>query len=200
MSDLQFDAAESSLMFNSDVFLLKRRLNGKIYILFEHIKTRLKDTEEHKQFSFPENTDITTGKISRGENYQSCPWVMLDFPRLFTKTEIFAFRTLFWYGHYFTGSLLCSGEVAKEKIQKLILNRQLMLHKGIFFCLHSDAWLHDIDSMAYKRIEEVTDAEMEKHVSETGYFKISSKFISQLPDEIIQKTENMYILFLKAVS
>ncbi|MFI5171920.1 MAG: hypothetical protein ACHQFW_05990 [Chitinophagales bacterium] len=200
MSDLNFDAAETSLMFNPDVFLLKRQVNQKIYVLFEQIKIRLKDTSEHKQFSFPDNTDITTGKISQGENYQGCPWIMLDFPRLFTKHEIFAFRTLFWYGHFFTCSILCSGGIAKNKMRSLIGNVKLLHGSEVFFSNHSDAWLHDINDIQFIKVEELAGADIEKHVAETGYFKLSSKFISTKPEEIVSKTENIYRLFLNVLS
>lgn len=200
MSDLKFDPDESALMFNADIFLLKRRLNQKIYILFEQIISRLKDTDEHKQFLFPENTDVLSGKISQGENYQSCPWVMLDFPRLFTKKEIFAFRTLFWYGHFFSCSLLCSGDIAGRFKEKLISNKKLLEANNFYFSLHPDAWLHNIDDAAFKKIDEITAEEMHDHINKTGYFKISAKFSSTDPGQILNHSENIYRKFLKVIS
>src|SRR6478672_8255980 len=49
-------------------------------------------------------------KISRGEKYLGLPWLMLDYPAVFSKTDVFAVRTMFWWGHFFSVVLHLSGK------------------------------------------------------------------------------------------
>src|ERR1700744_546088 len=52
-------------------------------------------------------------KISKGENYKGLPWVMLDYPRVFGREEVFAIRTMFWWGHGFSVTLHLKGKFQK---------------------------------------------------------------------------------------
>jgi hypothetical protein len=57
------------------------------------------------------------GKISRGENYQLLPYIILDYPSYFSRNNIFAVRTMFWWGNFFSITLHLSGD---HKINLLI--------------------------------------------------------------------------------
>ncbi len=163
---IQFDVKESDLMYNTELFPLKRQVNQKIYTLFEQIKSGLKDTAQHKQFIFPTGTDSETGKISQGENYLSYPWVILDFPKLFNKHEIFAFRTLFWYGH----CLLYTSDAADERSSVDLGGRRIIKKKKNNTHSHpyvdtsttsytepcSPSWTYDDDITHVKRVDETT--------------------------------------------
>lgn len=196
---MQFDKNESDLLFNTELFPLKRRVNQKLYVLFEQIKMRLKDTKEHKQFIFPQGTDSETGKISQGENYQSYPWVMLDFPKLFNKEEIFAFRTLFWYGHYFSCSLLLSGTCAVFYLPQILKNRALLTGSAICIATHKDPWQHEVNEEVCVPQENLTDAEIITFAEEKGFIKFTVKFISTNPAEIEKKVLENYIKLLEVL-
>lgn len=187
-------------MYNMEVFPLKRQINQKIYALFEQLKLQLKDTEQHKQFIFPPGTDNSTGKISQGENYDSFPWVMLDFPKLFNKQEIFAFRTLFWYGHYFSFSLVLAGGVAAYFLPQIIKGRSILNGKGLFFTKFDDPWQHAITAENCLPVENVTDEQFAKHVKEYGFLKIAAKINSADPEEILTNAEKFYSIFLTLLS
>src|SRR6187402_1143085 len=59
---------------------------------------------------FPEEIFRTDPKISRGENYKGLPYVILDYPRLFGREDVFAVRTMFWWGHSFHVTLHLKGK------------------------------------------------------------------------------------------
>ena len=53
----------------------------------------------------------STPKIAKGENYLQLPYVLLDYPRCFDKENIFAIRTMFWWGNFFSITLHLSGSI-----------------------------------------------------------------------------------------
>lgn len=56
----------------------------------------------------------STPKISKGEQYKEMPYVVLDYPRFFSKENVFAIRTFFWWGHYFSITLQLKGAYQKK--------------------------------------------------------------------------------------
>jgi len=198
-SDVQFDQQETELMFNTSVFPLKRQINRKLYVLFEQIKNALKDTPIHQNFPFPAGVDNLTGKISQGENHQEFPWVMLDFPKLFTPERIFAYRTLFWYGRGFSNALLIGGNVCDQFAAVILKNRKSLSGKDIYFSFAPDAWDHNISSEHAQPVETVSDEQVMAHIQSTGYIKLSCGYTSADAGEIMQQCVETYDLFLKAL-
>ena len=70
----------------------------------------------NRGFNLPEEVLIQSPKISRGENYNGLPYVMLDYPRCFGKEDVFAMRTMFWWGNFFSITWHLKGKYSKEYI------------------------------------------------------------------------------------
>ncbi len=79
-------------------------------------------------------------KIARGENYQGLPYVMLDYPRIFEKENILAIRSFFWWGHFFSISLLLSGKWKTKLEEELMANLDLGNWQ---IDLSENPWQHD---------------------------------------------------------
>lgn len=60
------------------------------------------------------------GKISRGENYHTYAYRVLDYPAIFQKEDIFTFRTLVLWGHHIGFHLLMTGTF-KEHYQARVV-------------------------------------------------------------------------------
>ena len=197
---LLFTPAETELMYNASVFPLKQEVSRKLYILFEHLKNSLKDTAIHRTFDFPAGTDTTTGKISKGENYEQQPYVILDFPRLFrpveNSTEIFAFRSLFWFGNYFSFSLLLAGKEATDRTAMFLKNVATLHKKEIYFSTHPDPWKHKTEEPYAVLIDTLSEEEIRKQIEKNGYIKISRRLASTDPQIIIDEGCKMYGVFL----
>jgi hypothetical protein len=195
----QFDAAEKTLMFDAGLFERKRRVNQKIFELFENIRLALKDSAQHKQFLFPEGTDYTTGKIAQGENYLGYPWVMLDFPRGFKKNAMFAYRTMFWYGHYFSVSLLISGDHLSTLLPGLA-SKLRPAPDGLLFATHGDAWCHDLDASTFLPANQLSTAAIMEHGERHGYIKLSIKLdepdMKKLSEQVVAHYEMLLQLLL----
>jgi hypothetical protein len=105
-SKIQLSAEEIKLVNNSSWILTKQAIIQKVCLLLGDLSEELQ-AEWSKQ-----NFTITTPspKISKGELYESLPWVVLDYPRIFSKEDVFAVRCFFWWANYFSITLHLKGK------------------------------------------------------------------------------------------
>lgn len=106
---IHLSAEEAGLIDNTEFILTKHRIIKKVYYLFGEINGMMK-TELAGFDHLPESLRQYSGKISRGENYRLLPYILLDYPSYFSKNTIFAVRTMFWWGHFFSVTLHLSGD------------------------------------------------------------------------------------------
>src|SRR5689334_6032402 len=108
---------EMELVTRADWILTKNGIIKKVKQLFEELQE--KQTEELKahRSELPAAVFSFSPKISKGENYQGLPYLVLDHPRIFEKENILAVRTLFWWGNFFSTTLHVAGEY-KKKLEK----------------------------------------------------------------------------------
>lgn len=99
----------------------------------------------------PPEAIASAPKISRGENYLGFPWMVLDYPRYFKGKDVFAIRTLCWWGNSISIALLLSGQYAR-KYYPIIAERvkAFPLNKELFVCVHKDAWQHHFGADNYR--------------------------------------------------
>lgn len=101
------------------------------------------------------DTAILSGvpKISKGENYKKLPYIILDYPAVFSKKDIFALRTLFWWGNNFSVHLLISGIYLKQFRDKLFKNLQ-QTKVEFYICVNDTEWEHHFEADNFVRISE----------------------------------------------
>lgn len=165
---------EELKILNDQRFLIvKQALSEKIIAQLAEIERKLHRIVNESSFDFPEGTFIRAGKISRGENYRSLPYFILDYPRLFTKENVFAFRTMLWWGNEFSCTLHIAGNTLKA-LQNILLER-LKKEKQLFFCIQDNPWEYHFEKSNYVLIEELSSASIENHIETHGFIKISDK-------------------------
>src|SRR5580700_4684754 len=97
---IRLSVEELELVENAEWILTKNRIIDKVQNLFGILAVKMKT--ELETISLPDEPLQTNPKISKGENYNGLPYVILDYPRLFSKENVFAIRTMFWWGNYFS--------------------------------------------------------------------------------------------------
>lgn len=141
-SKLVFSEAELKLVKNQDIILTKTRVIERVYTLFGEISKDLYKTFMPLHSEMPQ-VFLALPKISKGENYQGFPWVMLDYPRYFDRQYgHFALRIFFWWGHYFLVQIHLSGNFF-QMFKKLLLNdqfRELLNEVEVFVGNPIDPW------------------------------------------------------------
>lgn len=145
MSKVIFEKEEIELLVHPEFFLLKKRLGVKINDLLTLCIPFIQKELERNSFYLPHNLLASTPKISKGENYLSFPWQILDYPRNFGKEHTFALRTLCWFGNGISLSLHLSGEYAKKYIDVIAANLSMLAKNHFYICIHSDPFQHHFE-------------------------------------------------------
>lgn len=103
---------------------LKYSVSKKMEGLLTDLRTTLSQELNQSQLPVPETLRKSDGKISRGENYHTYAYRVLDYPSTFDKQDIFSFRTLILWGHHIGFHLLLTGKFKALYQTRLLENRE----------------------------------------------------------------------------
>lgn len=165
---------ELDYLQDTHFLLTKRKITQQLQQLLAKTQQELHDLlKQHKQH-LPPHCLQRAGKISRGENYKGLPYLILDYPRLLTKDDVFAFRTMFWWGNFFSCSLQLQGK--SLTLYRSALNHKLITHKssGLYICVNSTPWEYHYGTDNYQLLESLQEERI-NHLLEQDFCKISRK-------------------------
>ena len=164
---------ELELVNNKEWLFSKRNIIDKVYRLLGDLNDRYSNIVENEGSGLPVSFIKSGGKISRGENYKGLPFLILDYPAIFNKENIFAVRTMFWWGNFFSISLHLSGKsmLGKEILPKWI---DYFGQNNYMICVNGVQWEHDFEPENYIAIREMGPKELEI-ISVNNFFKVAKK-------------------------
>lgn len=165
---------ELQLVSNAGWILTKHTITGKVYELFGHLAGEYKGVVDKE--NLPLAVAQSSPKISKGENYLLLPYVMLDYPRCFEGENIFAVRTMFWWGNFFSVTLQLAGEYKKTVENNLIAGYHLLKQHGFYVCINEDAWQHHFEKENYRSVGELTKEELQQVILQKRFIKLAVKF------------------------
>ncbi|MDE3124380.1 MAG: hypothetical protein KGK14_02605 [Bacteroidota bacterium] len=143
MANVKLSAAELELVTNIPIILTKNRIIKATNELLGET-CRQYQILLHAAQNMPNVVKQVNPKIYNGENYQGLPWVMLDYPRYFTKESELAIRSYFWWGHYFSITLQMSGVFIPQYAPAL--QHLSAYDKSWLVLIDEDKWQHEINS------------------------------------------------------
>ncbi len=114
-------------------------------------------------------------RISKGENYQLLPYVILDYPAVFGKENIFALRTMFWWGKFVSITLHLSGTHADD-LRGRITEKLRDNNRGLSICTSDSQWDHHWEAGNYIPVAAITAAEAENILHSKPFVKLALKF------------------------
>jgi hypothetical protein len=170
-----FSAPELQTLHNTKFFEVKAAATKKIEHLFAEVRDEIKEDILKNKIVFPKEVDAMHGKIFRGENYLGLPYLVLDYPKHFSKDSVFAFRTMFWWGNFFSFTLHLQGKALSERREELIQQIPSLKKKSIYVCINSDPWQYHYRKDNYLPIDKFTDRELRKLFTEKEFVKLSRK-------------------------
>jgi hypothetical protein len=174
MSDetkLMLSGDELAMAADPSVILTKRAVMQKASALFTALIPALQDTFLPVLSGYPALVS-SIPKISKGENYRGFPYVIMDHPAAFEKDNIFALRTMFWWGHFISITLHISGKY-KQVSDENILNK---INNGPFFIAVGEAeWEHHFEEDNFRPVSSLTETEKEQLIQKS-FFKIALKY------------------------
>ena len=124
----------------------------------------------------PNGIDLVKNQIARGENHNGFPYLSLDYPQNFSKTEMFTMRTLFWWGHYLGFSLILKGKKLSVYLERLLQNRHKKPYKDIYVSIAPDPWEWEIIDENFLLAPQLEIEAQKKIISPLGYLKIIRVF------------------------
>ena len=173
---IQLLPAEMELVTSPAIILTKNAILQKIKSFFEEIQLKQSDILKDCSPGLPPEILKISPKISRGENYKGLPWLVLDNPRYFQHNNIFAIRTMFWWGNFFSITLQLSGNNKTEILKKLLPGFSLLKQKDFHLYAGADEWQHDLDPGSWKKLSSLTNDELYEIATTKNFLKLAIKF------------------------
>lgn len=148
---IQLSPLEKDLIQDKEWILTKRAVIEKVSSLFGQVQISYRKLllENSDLPSILSRGRIEAGKLSRGENYQGLPYLVLDYPAVFSRENIFAIRTFFWWGNFISLTLHLSGDSLLQH-RALPQGIALLQEKSFFVAIHEDPWKHDFSAENYR--------------------------------------------------
>lgn len=167
---LMLSGDELALARNADVILTKRAVTEKACALFNALIPAAQEAFSGL-LAGHETLAAAAPKISRGENYRGFPYVIMDHPALFKKENIFAVRTMFWWGHFISVTLHLSGKY-KALFEENILRQ---IGSPFFIAAGIKEWEHHFGEDNFAPVSSLTDSNKQQ-IRKKNFLKISLKY------------------------
>lgn len=142
---MELSTKELDTVNNSEFIFIKNRIIKNIEEQLKLSKNRLVKHADIFDKILNQSGETIKSNISKGENYKGLPFVILDYPSIFKKDDIFAYRTMFWWGNYFSSTLHLQGKYLSKFRSKLLSNFNLLLNRDIYICINDTPWEYNFD-------------------------------------------------------
>ncbi len=172
---LMLSDEEQQLVNNTHWILTKRVILDKVNQLLGELSGQQKEIIENEKNWLPQEVSMSSAKISRGENYLQLPYLLLDHPRCFEAENIFAVRTMFWWGNFFSVTLQLAGTY-KALYQEKIYERLLAEKPDVFICINESQWQHHFHRDNYTAVNQLSPADLQDIIYKKKFLKLAVKF------------------------
>ena len=169
---MQLTSEEYNVASNSQFLLLKADVVAKVRAEFEHLQVEYLAILKQKEISLP---PFAKPKISRGENYKGLPYLVLDYPAVFDKENILAFRTMFWWGNFFSITLHLQGSYKEQYLESIKGALHNKKPKGLYLSCNTTAWEYHYEEDNYRLVDRMSNEEIERTLSQHNFIKLSAK-------------------------
>lgn len=162
--------AELHIALNAHAILTKRVIIEKAAMLFSSFLPQISLLSAEPLHAAGIYYSIP--KITRGENYEGLPYVIMDYPGVFAGEDIFALRTMFWWGNFISITLQVSG-IYREHFEERILFHLKQSSPELFICINENQWQHHFRADNYVSID---DEIISENIKGKSFLKVSLKY------------------------
>ena len=195
---IRLSSLEMELVNDTEWIFTKQLIIEKVSHLLGLLHQDYKKIIANQKGLMPELLLRPGGKISKGENYKSLPFMILDYPAVFNKEKIFAIRTMFWWGNFFSVSLHLSGNYFKS-ISNIAKATSFLKEKGFSVSVNEDEWQHHFHPSNFTNINELNSDEI-KNLFQKNFLKIAKRINLgnwDLAPQFLKETFTEIIEFIK---
>ncbi len=202
MSDFILNKEELSLLSDTHLFLIKKKLGDKIVALLGECFQSMENVMGEKSYPLEPEILAQQAKISKGENYLGFPWHLLDYPRVFEKDGVFAVRTLCWWGNGFSVSFHLSGKYALQYKDALDYKLPLFIKNDFSICINQNQWHHHFEGDNFIDAKNFKDGShpFSRHYERYGFIKIMKKIPLSHWDMLPVKCAEILTMYLDGIS
>jgi len=175
LTKIHLSEDELQLVQNAQLLLTKNTIIEKVYALFGELASELQQSPIYATRNLPAELLTLGPKISRGEKYKGLPYVVLDYPRCFGKEDVFAVRTFFWWGNYFSVTLHLKGKYQQMFIPYLQKQTALLAESDFQLCVTGDEWEHDLSDGNYLPLSTNSDTVSAIDLAGKPFYKLTSR-------------------------
>ncbi len=139
-SPIQFTDQELGLIEDTSFFETKALITQKVKTLLHLLHDTLKKELVDFPFLAPDDFHLDNHQFVKGEHLSGFPYLYLDYPKYYTKQEMFSFRSLFWWGHHFIFAWILSGKYLDQYKENILRHYKSLSGKGLFILMTKDPW------------------------------------------------------------
>jgi hypothetical protein len=198
-SKLQLSEDEMELVVNKDIILTKQRIVEKVRVLFEQLVTPLEQRNRQILPFYEALLNEISPKISKGEQYQQLPYVVLDYPRLFGRQDVLAIRQFFWWGNFFSSTFHLKGKYLQQVLPHFFSAASSGKLTGYYYSIEGDEFDFDVYKGNYQLISATATIPIHQLPTEGAFLKICRPYSLQQWDNIatlLLEDYNRYIELL----
>jgi len=181
---IRLSPEERELVMNAGWILTKNNILQKINRQLGELQSAQQEYLQNFSQSLPAAIMNSSPKISKGENYKGLPYLILDYPKYFDQSAVFAIRTMFWWGNFFSTTLHLAGTFKEEFQEKIIAAFPLWQENGFCCCVHQEQWEHHFEPGNYKPVAELSTIEFGNQIRNKSFCKIAKKIPLDNWDEL----------------
>jgi hypothetical protein len=202
MIPVTFSKEEFELLNNKEVFQTKKKVVEKLTQAFGSLNHSLEKLLPEFEDVLPPEVVSSKGKISRGENYLGYPWMILDYPRVFKHEDVFAFRSLCWWGNHFSFTVHLGGKYLTQWNDKISLVMDDLKGKSIYICIADSPWHHHFEKENYILTDELISKNHSgtDHICGKNFLKLSIMLPLNEISFIEQKAVDFFKTLLTAIA
>ena len=163
---------EVKLLNTVDIFLHKPAIMKKAEANLTALKQEVIKTLSQAPHPCPPESDIVKGQIVRGENHKGFPFISLDMPQMFSKSQMFTYRTLFWWGHNLIFSLILKQDNQDPLIEKLIQLKEHPEWEDIQLATAPNPWEWEKDMNNFIPLFGTSDIKIRDTINSVKYIKV----------------------------
>lgn len=197
---IRLSAEEKELVMNIQWILTKNSVLQKINQLFGNLQVCQQKFIQHYYDKLPAGFTHSSPKISKGNNYKNLPYLILDYPKHFDEVAVFAIRTMFWWGNFFSITLHIAGTYQQGFENKITAAYPLLKKNGFCCCVNSNQWEHHFDPDNFIPINQLTETDFKGYIQSKKFIKIAKKTSPDLWDDLPEILLDDYKLLIRIVS
>lgn len=121
----------------------------------KHVQEGLQKSKIINEFISKGQYNINPPNVSQGENYNGLPYLVLDYPAIFKPKNILAFRTMFWWGHFFSFTLHIQGEYFDQYADHIQKHWQVLANENVYISVGKTPWDYHYQPDNYRLMKDI---------------------------------------------